>query len=209
MPLQLIECIISPLLAALTSLALFKVSRTDPGFLPVSDKPPHPSSLQGEDPGPHAMIKGVKTSLKFCTTCNTFRLPRSHHCRECNRCVRRLDHHCPWVRNCIGKLNHGFFVIFLLLSNVYGCFIMATCLAALADDVTIYGEILIVVLTGIMVWSLGGLTVYQLYLICKNMTTHEHLRRLFKAGNPYDERCKTNCWYFWKRGNEDFDICLN
>jgi hypothetical protein len=60
-----------------------------------------------------------------------------------------------------------------------------------------------------MVWLLGGMAGYQLYLACKNMTTHEHLRGLHVKGNPYDEKCRANCRYFWKRGNEDFDICLN
>jgi hypothetical protein len=120
-----------------------------------------------------------------------------------------MDHHCPWVSNCIGKLNHSSFVVLLLLTETYGVFIMATSLSALADEVTIYGEVLIVAFAGVMVWSLGGMAGYQLYLACKNMTTHEHLRGLHDKGNPYDEKCRANCRYFWKRGNEDFDICLN
>jgi hypothetical protein len=55
-----------------------------------------------------------------------------------------MDHHCPWVSNCIGKLNHSYFVVLLLLTELYGAFIIATSLSALANEATIYGEVLIV-----------------------------------------------------------------
>lgn len=34
--------------------------------------------------------------LQYCLICQSFKVPRSHHCRKCGRCVLKMDHHCPW-----------------------------------------------------------------------------------------------------------------
>jgi len=80
-----------------------------PGFLPLNWAP---VNLQ------------ARSQLQFCSQCEGFKAPRSHHCRRCNRCVMKMDHHCPWINTCVGHYNHGHFVAFLA-SAVCGCF-MAT-----------------------------------------------------------------------------------
>lgn len=34
--------------------------------------------------------------LQYCAICESFKAPRSHHCKKCDRCVMKMDHHCPW-----------------------------------------------------------------------------------------------------------------
>lgn len=38
--------------------------------------------------------------LQYCSVCEGYKAPRSHHCRKCGRCVMKMDHHCPWL-NCV------------------------------------------------------------------------------------------------------------
>ncbi|XP_041970858.1 palmitoyltransferase ZDHHC6-like [Aricia agestis] len=68
--------------------------------------------------GPKCEIDEKK--LQFCSICNGFKAPRSHHCKKCGHCVLKMDHHCPWINCCVGHLNHKYFVYFLL-SAVLGC----------------------------------------------------------------------------------------
>ncbi|XP_064407374.1 palmitoyltransferase ZDHHC3-like isoform X2 [Halichondria panicea] len=58
-----------------------------------------------------------------CSKCETYRPPRSHHCRKCRRCVRRMDHHCPWINNCVGEKNFKYFfsfVVYIAIYTLYG-----------------------------------------------------------------------------------------
>lgn len=58
--------------------------------------------------------------LQYCSVCQGYKAPRSHHCRKCGRCVMKMDHHCPWINTCVGHYNHGHFTAFLA-SAVGGC----------------------------------------------------------------------------------------
>ncbi|KAK0410417.1 hypothetical protein QR680_005119 [Steinernema hermaphroditum] len=58
--------------------------------------------------------------LQFCTVCNGYKAPRSHHCSKCGRCNLKMDHHCPWINNCVGHRNHLAFCKFLFFAIV-GC----------------------------------------------------------------------------------------
>ena len=50
---------------------------------------------------------------RVCPTCNIYKPPRSHHCRECDNCVAVFDHHCPWLGNCVAHRNYRSFVLFV------------------------------------------------------------------------------------------------
>lgn len=76
-----------------------------PGFVPKDWKPEN---------------KEDERKLQFCKICDSFKAPRSHHCRKCNRCVFKMDHHCPWINTCCGHRNHASFVYFLLTAPL-GC----------------------------------------------------------------------------------------
>jgi len=77
----------------------FSAVFTGPGFVPRDWKPLDSNECQ---------------HLQFCSQCNGYKVPRSHHCRKCDRCVLKMDHHCPWINTCCGYRNHCFFTLFLL-----------------------------------------------------------------------------------------------
>ncbi|XP_013138858.1 PREDICTED: palmitoyltransferase ZDHHC6 [Papilio polytes] len=76
-----------------------------PGFVPLGWRPDNELDI---------------LKLQFCTICNGYKAPRSHHCRQCGYCVMKMDHHCPWINCCVGHSNHGYFTLFLI-SAVFGC----------------------------------------------------------------------------------------
>uniref|UniRef100_A0A915AFG3 Palmitoyltransferase n=1 Tax=Parascaris univalens TaxID=6257 RepID=A0A915AFG3_PARUN len=76
-----------------------------PGYVPLAWSPP------SEEFASH---------LQYCTVCEGYKVPRSHHCSSCGRCVMKMDHHCPWINNCVGHRNHAYFIRFLAAS-VAGC----------------------------------------------------------------------------------------
>lgn len=53
---------------------------------------------------------------KWCTTCQSYRPPRSSHCRICDCCIEGIDHHCSYLNNCIGSRNYRTFFAFLVSS---------------------------------------------------------------------------------------------
>lgn len=100
--------------------------------------------------------------MQYCTFCEGYKAPRSHHCRKCkfllidnrknylacdyslssiislgNRCVLKMDHHCPWINNCVGHYNHGHFTAFLA-SAVGGCCISTVILISWVANVLSY-----------------------------------------------------------------------
>ena len=71
----------------LTGLSLASHAKTqfsDPGTVPASAQPVE--AYRKMNP---------QMQLNFCSQCQSFKPPLSHHCRICNRCVSRMDHHCP------------------------------------------------------------------------------------------------------------------
>ncbi|KDO20957.1 hypothetical protein SPRG_14049 [Saprolegnia parasitica CBS 223.65] len=67
---------------------------TDPGVVPVSLEPQHPSDT-------------------YCDYCASYRPASASHCSDCKVCVLEYDHHCPWTGKCIGKRNLTYFYLWL------------------------------------------------------------------------------------------------
>ena len=61
----------------------------------------------------HPKDESVTEFLQFCTFCDGYKPPRSHHCRKCNRCCMKMDHHCIWLGKCVGFRNQASFMVFL------------------------------------------------------------------------------------------------
>ena len=76
---------------------------------------------------------------RFCSHCQNFKPPRTHHCRECGRCVLKMDHHCPWVLNCIGFYNYKLFFNMLLYGELTISIITITFFDYIMNEV-IYNE---------------------------------------------------------------------
>lgn len=136
-------------------------------------------------------VAADKKSLQFCNICESYKVPRSHHCRKCRRCVMKMDHHCPWINNCVGHFNHANFVAFLFFAPC-GC-IHALCVLLPSLYRAIYrnyyifygtgreplvdlgvtsliGAMLSVGLAFGVVLAVGGLLVMQMRSIIKNET---------------------------------------
>lgn len=141
-----------------------------PGFLPPKWTPDKAEDAQ---------------YLQYCTICQGYKAPRSHHCRKCNRCVMKMDHHCPWINNCVGHLNHGHFTAFLA-SAVGGCFISTIILISWVTTVllkpmsfpppSVLTLVLVVFTIGLsigVVLTMGMLLYTQMSAILKNRTEIE------------------------------------
>lgn len=159
------------------------------------------------------VINGHTVKVKYCDTCLLYRPPRCSHCSVCNNCVERFDHHCPWVGQCIGKRNYRYYILLLWSSTllcIYVFALSAVNVKVLMDngyshrpghhhrtvwramEKSVVGVILMGY-TFIIVWFVGGLTVFHLYLMSTNQTTYENFRyRYDKKVNPYNQGIRHN-----------------
>jgi len=177
--------------------SLFIASFMDPGIIPRAPK-------QGDSDEKKAPIlikigsNQVDIEMKWCTTCNLYKPPRTSHCSVCDNCVLQFDHHCPWVGNCVGKRNYRYFFIFVW-SVVFNC-IMVLSMTSLhiyllsQNGNGILGAVSTAPLSGalfiyclIVIFSVLVLGGYHVYLIIHGKTTNEDVKKLYKESsqNPY------------------------
>ena len=177
---------------------------TDPGILP----------RQGEDyyyntnkPYLKYVIRGHIITLNYCYSCLLFRPPRTSHCSFCDNCVQRFDHHCMWLGTCIGLRNYRYFYI-LIFSLVISClFQIIYSLFHLIHNVKKYMNkenyniYIIYGFSGVclydllfLIFFLVKLFVLHSYLISKNMTFYEHVKKKFHKApgcNKFDYSLKS------------------
>ncbi|CAG5133173.1 unnamed protein product [Candidula unifasciata] len=147
-------------------------------------------------------IRGVPTRMKWCTTCQFYRPPRSSHCSSCDNCIDTFDHHCPWLNNCIGRRNYRYFLTFLLTLCLHIVTILAQCVFYIIqheEDLLHPGPIIVIVISVIIVlvlFPVFGLTGFHIFLVSKGATTNEQVTGKFKGGpNPFTRGCIKNCCY--------------
>jgi len=163
------------------------------------------------------------SQMFICKKCQVAKPPRTHHCKICKKCQFRMDHHCPWVNNCIGHGNHRYFVLFLqylFIGNLY---------FAILSIIPIYnayqqfqkGRIpfytvkelflfFIMLLNISLIFCVGGLYFWHVYLLLTNQTTIEYSENQYykseakRNGNVYfnefDLGYKTNFKMFFNIG---------
>ncbi|XP_010525442.1 PREDICTED: probable protein S-acyltransferase 2 [Tarenaya hassleriana] len=205
------------LLTVLDFTFLFLTSARDPGIIPRNKEAPE---AEGADVPTQSkewvsnklinaklprtkdiIVNGYTVKVKFCDTCLLYRPPRASHCSICNNCVQRFDHHCPWVGQCIALRNYPFFICFISCSTLLCLYVFAFSWISifrfhgkmLIDIPSDLLSIILIVYCFIIVWFVGGLTVFHLYLICTNQTTYENFRyRYEKKENPFTKGIPRN-----------------
>lgn len=186
----------------------------DPGIIPrglsIEYDPENPWDYEEKKPAEtmRLNLKGdTKFRVKYCETCNIYRPPRCTHCAVCNNCVERFDHHCPWVGNCIGRRNYQTFLAFVwsvVLGSIYICLLSIAHLAIVIVEaiheedeggyiflhILRYGffSAITLVYCFIAIGLVGFLGTFHCMLLCKNQTTNEKLKGLYKKKiNPYSK----------------------
>ncbi|CAO3669335.1 unnamed protein product [Rhizopus stolonifer] len=201
--------------------SMLKTSWTDPGIIPRNLDTPHQEEEEvneNESINPSLMseiimpkeiqIKNTAWSLRYCDTCKIYRPPRASHCRQCDNCVEYEDHHCIWLNNCVGKRNYRYFFTFIMTCVVLCVYVIVFGVYQLLwihqkDPTQGFGPVFIQAPVGfvlsiycfVLLWMIGGLTVYHCTLILRGVTTHEQLRSdMLKlkypdlGANPYNRK---------------------
>ncbi|WVQ98972.1 hypothetical protein IAU59_006104 [Kwoniella sp. CBS 9459] len=147
---------------------------TPPGGVPQGWRP-NLSAMEGVE------VKKGNHAPRYCKTCEHYKPPRAHHCRQCKTCI--LDHHCPWIANCVGFNNQGHFLRFLLwvdLATSYHLLMVAGRVMSVAHsyhEEPSLSDILFLVFNFaacVPVWlCVGMFSMYHVYLACGNSTTIE------------------------------------
>lgn len=194
--------------------AIFNAMRTawsDPGILPCNVNPQEElrelgatdygtekavSRLLFHDMNPdflfgkEMIINGRGVFLKYCSSCQIFRPPRTSHCSYCNNCVLEFDHHCPWLSNCIGKRNYPNFLAFLTLVSIVCNSVWIQVAIVISNRVNASGEsassvirsllpsIIGMVALIIFALPLSFLALYHWFLVSRGMTTSEQIKQL-------------------------------
>jgi len=201
--------------SALTMFNFVLASVVGPGYLPLGWKPTE---------------KAAEPFLQYCTFCEGFKAPRSHHCQRCQRCVIKMDHHCPWINNCCGWSNQMYFICFLgfaVIGSLQGAVILVCSLYnALSRDIQLrryslhppvrvglYTLIFSVFNIGLavgVVIAVGMLLYLQLRAVYRNRTgiedwilekaRYRRLRTEEKFVYPYDLGAKKNVQAFLRAG---------
>ncbi|KAK9882430.1 hypothetical protein WA026_021461 [Henosepilachna vigintioctopunctata] len=156
-------------------------------------------------------------SVRYCEKCKQVKPDRCHHCSSCKTCILKMDHHCPWINNCVSFANYKFFFLFLTYL-VIGCiYVICTTFSegyTLWKTGELHGTSFQIVSLFFMAVLLGfstiTLLVYHCYLLVKNETTIESMRKpVFRSDfniKSYDIGFKQNfCEVF---GNNPWLWCL-
>ncbi|KAG2365748.1 DHHC palmitoyltransferase-domain-containing protein [Suillus spraguei] len=179
----------------LTASCMLTTACRDPGILPrnLDPDPPFPPVSPSDDdvrqPLPRELkVRNDSVRIKYCSTCKTYRPPRSSHCKMCDNCVDGCDHHCQWVNNCVGRRNYTFFFAFLVSAVLTLCLVICTSalhlyLLTRRDGIKFSGALkegagsaVAFLLAITVIWPVTALLVYHMRLLLLNITTIEQIR---------------------------------
>ncbi|KAI0318936.1 DHHC palmitoyltransferase-domain-containing protein [Amylostereum chailletii] len=173
----------------------FTTAFRDPGILPrnLDLNPPYPPTSPSDGapriPYPRDLsLRSGTVRVKYCTTCQTYRPPRSSHCKMCDNCVDGCDHHCQWVNNCVGRRNYTYFFALITMCTLTLVLVIITSALHLwfltHDDHDSFREALnkgvgsavAFSLSILLIWPVAALFSYHVRLLFLNMTTIEQIR---------------------------------
>ncbi|KAK6459716.1 DHHC palmitoyltransferase-domain-containing protein [Scheffersomyces xylosifermentans] len=146
-------------------------------------EPVAPQSEPESPPTEYLQMHTMKASAyRYCNKCSVWKPDRAHHCSSSGKCILRMDHYCPWFSTCIGFFNQKFFVQFLFYLAVYAgfSFFLSTTIlwkilasAEYEQDFLSINLVILFVVSLAFFFVLGGFTLFQIYMVLKNMTTIE------------------------------------
>lgn len=211
---------ISAVLLVLVAISMYLTATGDPGILPRS--PEVPDEILRNPAHPRERIVYVDQTpitTKYCETCRIWRPPRASHCATCNNCVDRFDHHCPYLGTCIGRRSYRSFYLFVVTAALSCVLVITACIihlvtktvdfrnatspptsvtSALKSTLTDGGtavQLAIIPFCFLAFLFTGGLTVFHLWLMWRNVTTAESFKRTWAAtGNPFPDRGLRSIW---------------
>ncbi|KAI0062322.1 hypothetical protein BV25DRAFT_1804263 [Artomyces pyxidatus] len=187
--------IIGAYMCLLTISLMLSTAFTDPGILPrnLDPDPPYPATSPSDGgvrvPLPRDLkLRSGVVRVKYCTTCQTYRPPRSSHCKMCDNCVDGCDHHCQWVNNCVGRRNYTYFFSLLLVVTLTLCLVIVTSALHLYLLTRMQhldfrhaissgaGSAVAFSISVVVIWPVGALLSYHMRLLFLNITTIEQIR---------------------------------
>eukprot|EP00128_Syssomonas_multiformis_P013868 Colp12_sorted_trinity150504_noHs@30989 len=164
----------------LLMIAYWRTILTPPGNTPCDF--PSSDSLNDQTSLNYGIVtRRPDGGIRFCHKCMKVKPDRAHHCSICGQCILKMDHHCPWVRNCVGFRNYKFFVLFLLYLSIYLIMISAMTFPYFIDffngSLKDGGVIIIIMffLAAVFAFSVSGLCIFHISLVCRNCTTIESM----------------------------------
>ncbi|WVQ67615.1 uncharacterized protein L199_005818 [Kwoniella botswanensis] len=114
-------------LFGITTSSLIASAFRDPGIIPrkLDIDPPMSRNDDYWEAWPRDIdVNGTKVTVKYCETCQSYRPPRSSHCRLCGNCVDGIDHHCSYLHSCVGKRNYFSFLVLLISATIADIYII-------------------------------------------------------------------------------------
>jgi len=205
---SLIPIIIISILYLISIFSSLRGGFTDPGILTRQNQDFYYNSNKNTI---RYIINGNILNLNYCYSCSLFRPPRTSHCSVCDNCVERFDHHCIWLGNCIGKRNYKFFYFLILSINLNAFFQICYCIFLICfhgeknrkkdkfDNIVIFSMSFVLFFDiCFVVFFTGKLLFVHTYLIFKNLTFYEYIKKKWNKPPGFNLLYKGIC-YSWNR----------